>query len=91
MVPVPGFTGVVLLTCAAFWLQKSISPLEGWAAQAVPARVPIVRMPVPMNLQNFIGPSFDSIKGKFNVKFRSNREGEQGRTHLALYFAFRTS
>jgi len=40
-----------------------------------------------MNLQNFIGPSFDSINGKF----RSNREGEQGRTHLALYFAFRTS
>jgi hypothetical protein len=40
-------------------LQKSISPLEGWAAQAALARVPIARTPAPTNLQRFMGSSFE--------------------------------
>jgi len=36
VVPAPGFTGAALLTCAALWSQKSISPLVGWAARAAP-------------------------------------------------------
>jgi hypothetical protein len=50
----PGFTGVALLACAAFWLQNSISAFEGAAAQAALARVPIVRMPIAMNCEVFM-------------------------------------
>ena len=52
--PAPGCTGLALLTWAAFWLQKSISPFEGVAAKAAPVRVPAVRMPVPSNRPYFM-------------------------------------
>jgi hypothetical protein len=63
VVPAPGFAGVALATCAAFWLQKSMSALEGWAAEAAPPSVPIATTHMPMNLGCFMEPSFgnDSV------------------------------
>ena len=56
VVSLPGFTGVALLTCAAFWLQNWISAFEGDAAQAAVARALIVRMPIAMNCEVFMSP-----------------------------------
>ena len=66
----PGCTGLALLDCAAFMLQKSISPLVGEAAIAAPARVPTVRS-VPISLLYFIAPSLresfhDVLPGNFH-------------------------
>jgi hypothetical protein len=55
--PALGCTGLALLTCAAFVLQKSISPLVGVAAKAAPERIPIARISVPISLPCLMVPS----------------------------------
>ena len=64
-----------MLTCAAFWLQRSISPLVGWAAKAAPARITSVRALDPMNRQNVIGSLLSIQLAKNYRKFRSNAAG----------------